>query len=322
MDELLHGGLERGTVTVISGPTGVGVPTTFDAGRTTDAGGMIRYVWEFGDGTMVETETPTVSNAFESVGSRAVRVTAYDAAGNADSATLDVSATEAPAIRAASDRWFLNGSEATLDYDVANADGTDAEYAIDDGAWRPASFPVTVAGLAPGDHSVAFRLVNESTPLPHESASDTATLTVDVEPPELTVEAGQQDVRPGTPPTRGRFRHRDFRCFLPDEPDREWLSRIMRDARRAPLVLRGRHLGVARSSDRNCRHRARQGRKRPNGACRLRSVATATDQVTTATGEPTARPETDDVRSDGQPGFGFLVALVALIHLVRKRQRI
>ncbi len=82
---------------------------------------------------------------------------------------------------------------------MANADGADAEYAIDDGAWRPASCPVTVAGLAPGDHSVAFRLVNESTPLPHESASDTATLTVDVEPPELTVEAGQQDVRPGTP---------------------------------------------------------------------------------------------------------------------------
>ncbi|WP_227357070.1 hypothetical protein [Haladaptatus salinisoli] len=56
-----------------------------------------------------------------------------------------------------------------------------------------------VAGLAPGDHSVAFRLVNGSGPFPHESAFDAATVTVDVEPPELTVEAGREQVRPGTP---------------------------------------------------------------------------------------------------------------------------
>ncbi|WP_227376846.1 PKD domain-containing protein [Haladaptatus halobius] len=322
MDELLHGGLERGTVTVISGPTGVGVPTTFDAGRTTDAGGVIRYVWEFGDGTMVETETPTVSNAFESVGSRAVRVTAYDAAGNADSATLDVSATEAPAIRAASDRWVpqRERGHAGLRRGERGRSGRGVRHRRRGVATR----------VLPRDG----RRSRSRRPLGGIPTRE----RIDPAPPRVGVRHGDPDggrrtagthgrggsARRATrhPSTRGRFRHRDFRCFLPDEPEREWLSRIMRYARRAPLVLRGRHLGVARSSDRICRHCARQGRKRPNGACRLRSVATATDQVTTATGELTARPETDDVRSDGQPGFGFLVALVALIHLVRKRQRI
>ncbi|WP_458186691.1 PKD domain-containing protein [Haladaptatus sp. NG-WS-4] len=191
----------RAPVADLSGPTttAVGVPATFDAGGTTDAGGVVRYVWEFEDGTTVETETSTVSHAFESVGSHTVRVIAFDGAGNADAVTMDVSVTETPAIWAGSDRWFVNESEATLSYAVANADGATAEYAIDGGAWRPASSPLSVTGLDSGNHSVAFRLVNESGPLPHESASDVATLTVDTDPPELAVEATRADVRPGTP---------------------------------------------------------------------------------------------------------------------------
>lgn len=62
----------------------------------TDEGGVVRYIWEFGNGTTVEMATATVSYTFELVGSHVVRVTASDAAGNADSATLDVSTTEAP----------------------------------------------------------------------------------------------------------------------------------------------------------------------------------------------------------------------------------
>ncbi|WP_458209542.1 PKD domain-containing protein [Haladaptatus sp. NG-SE-30] len=188
-------------VAALSGPatTAIDVPATFDAGESTDAGDVVRYVWEFGDGTTAQTETPTISHTFESLGSYAVRLTAYDEAGNADSATTEVSATEPPSIRAASDHWFVNESEATLDYDVANANGTSVEYAVDDGAWQPATCSPTVTGLTFGDHSVAFRLVHETGPLSHESAFDTATLTVDTEPPELSVSTTRVDVRPGTP---------------------------------------------------------------------------------------------------------------------------
>ena len=76
----------------LSGPAGVrqGIAATFDASGSKDpeaaiGGGIVNYRWDFGDGTTLETKTPTASHAFAERKEYTVTVTVTDA--NGDSAT-------------------------------------------------------------------------------------------------------------------------------------------------------------------------------------------------------------------------------------------
>ncbi|WP_435157301.1 hypothetical protein [Haladaptatus sp. DFWS20] len=52
------------------------------------------------------------------------------------------------------------------------------------------------------------------------------------------------------------------------------------------------------------------------------STETTSTTGTTVAAQTSATPETQDVHSNGQPRFGFVVAVIALVLLARERQRL
>jgi PKD repeat protein len=51
------------------------------------SGDIVRYVWDFGDGTKLESTTPHISYPYSKIGRFDVKLTVYDAGGNSDSDT-------------------------------------------------------------------------------------------------------------------------------------------------------------------------------------------------------------------------------------------
>jgi PKD repeat protein len=74
-----------------------GDPVTFDASGSHDpdiGGGIVKYLWDFGDGTTTSTTAPSVQHTYAAVGNYTVTLVAVDAANAAGSATTAVNVSD------------------------------------------------------------------------------------------------------------------------------------------------------------------------------------------------------------------------------------
>lgn len=93
--------VNQAPVATIAGPSGAvrqGRPVTFDASKSRDpeaaiGGGIVKYRWEFGDGSSEETAAPTVTHAFGERRSYEVTVTVTDRQGSTSAASGPVTLT-------------------------------------------------------------------------------------------------------------------------------------------------------------------------------------------------------------------------------------
>jgi PKD repeat protein len=72
-----------------------GQVVTFDASASRDleGAGIIKYSWDFGDGTTAETTTPTTQHAYANLGTYMPKIVVVDPQGNASAATLGPAVT-------------------------------------------------------------------------------------------------------------------------------------------------------------------------------------------------------------------------------------
>jgi PKD repeat protein len=77
-------------------PTNPLTGTTVNFNASSSTGGVVRYDWDFGDGSTDSRTTPTTSHAFGFAGSFVVRLTVFDSAGRSAFATQTVSVTNPP----------------------------------------------------------------------------------------------------------------------------------------------------------------------------------------------------------------------------------
>ena len=85
------------SATILATPTqgDLPLPVSFDASGSTDDGGIVRYDWVFGDGQTQSTNGPTVSHTYSTPGSFSATVTVSDASAKSDSASIDISVSQA-----------------------------------------------------------------------------------------------------------------------------------------------------------------------------------------------------------------------------------
>jgi YVTN family beta-propeller protein len=71
-------------------PAGPGVPVQFNASGSSDAdGSVVRYDWDFGDGAVQTTGSPSVAHTYQSVGQRTARLTVTDNEGGSTQRVFD-----------------------------------------------------------------------------------------------------------------------------------------------------------------------------------------------------------------------------------------
>ncbi|MEA2139135.1 MAG: hypothetical protein QOG56_2285 [Solirubrobacteraceae bacterium] len=75
-------------IEVATNPQRTGRPVAFDASKSSDreagaGGGIVRYHWEFGDGQVADTTTPTTAHTYAGEGDTSAKLTVFDAQGAA-----------------------------------------------------------------------------------------------------------------------------------------------------------------------------------------------------------------------------------------------
>ncbi|MDF1563127.1 MAG: PKD domain-containing protein [Deltaproteobacteria bacterium] len=100
---------------VISAPTtaGVGENIRFDGAGSTDDGSIVRYDWDFGDGTTSAGQA--VDHAYASAGTFEASLTVYDDDGASDTATQTMVIEAGPAGYGGMWRWYLTDESLRTD---------------------------------------------------------------------------------------------------------------------------------------------------------------------------------------------------------------
>ncbi|WP_049972230.1 PKD domain-containing protein [Haladaptatus cibarius] len=338
-----------------------GVPVTFSAEETTDEGGIARYVWEFDDGTTKETNSPTVSNTFETVGPQTLRVTAYDDAGNSDSAarTFEIGNWSedgggAPGNNSSAGNGTNGGgaggaggggggfSEAIVEtshgddgvaIDVLN--GRDGETAWADlSGEETAAVSFTEVGIEfdRTDANTAItadgKSVDDASDAPENALAlldlreryvrtgdvDSATIRFSVSPDELPEGATLSDV------TLSQLRGDEWHTVHSTRDGVEFSATVSAFSTIAVSVA-GEGAETVPESGTGTETNSPDDRQ-SNSAESRANTNTTNARKTTSTVTTTGTAETQDVLSNGQPGFGFVVALLALVVLARERQRL
>jgi PKD repeat protein len=82
------------TAAFSNAPALSGLPTTFDASPSAaSCGAIATYRWDFGDGAVVTTSTPTIDHEYETAGTYDVTLTVADAAGTSTTKVFTGQAT-------------------------------------------------------------------------------------------------------------------------------------------------------------------------------------------------------------------------------------
>ncbi|APX96895.1 S8 family serine peptidase [Natronorubrum daqingense] len=191
---------------------------SFDASDSTDNHEIDTYTWDFDDGTTTTTTDAVENHSFDDVGSHTVNVTAVDPSGNIAVVEETIQVHDPPSVSLTepANDTVTNESNVTVEYDLENtnvADAAGVEHRVldanstDDGAdeWtdgdftetgtsNTSTFAATTGDLDDGTYEVELRLVDEEgTPLPHENATDSRTVTVDTTPPTVTLDVDPAD---------------------------------------------------------------------------------------------------------------------------------
>ncbi|SIR82411.1 PKD repeat-containing protein [Haladaptatus litoreus] len=338
-----------------------GVPVTFSAEETADEGKIARYVWEFDDGTTKETNSPTVSNTFETVGLQTLRVTAYDDAGNADSAarTFEIGNWSeegggAPGNNSSAGNGTDGGaggagggggagfSEAIVEtshgddgvaIDVLN--GRDGETAWADlSGEETAAVSFTEVGIEfdRNDANIAITAdgnsVDDASDAPENALAlldlreryvrtgdvDSATVRFSVSPAKLPAGAALSDV------IVSQRRGGEWRTVRSTRDGAEFSATVSAFSTIAVSVA-GENAETEPDSGTGTETNSPDDRQsdspESNTDTQTTNAAKTTPTVTT-----TGTAQTQDVLSNGQPGFGFVVALIELVVLARERQRL
>lgn len=184
--------------------TVVGTPITLDANGSVDNHDIAAYEWDLtGDGS-IDATGPVVEEAFETAGTHEVTLTVRDASGNENETNVTVVAREPPRVTvdAPESGSFENESTVAVEYELAHTEletVSGVQYRVDGGDWTdadmvatttPEQLGVDLEGLSEGEHTVTFRLVTaDGETMQYETATDSATFTVDTTPPTVELAA-------------------------------------------------------------------------------------------------------------------------------------
>lgn len=147
------------------------VEVPLDASASTDNFRIVRYRWDFGDGTLVTSSEPTMEKVWTKPDTFTVTLTVYDAAGNVATDTLVATVLDITpptvSILAPSSDALLTTNEVEVTWTASDEGGGVAriEVSLDDGppiVPTPGVSSYTFAGVADGHHTVALAAIDEA----------------------------------------------------------------------------------------------------------------------------------------------------------------
>jgi len=118
-----------------------GEEITFNASKTSDDKGIVKYVWTFSEGDTFETTNPILKKSFAEEGIYRVSVVAHDADGFRSTKTKKITITGAPLVQKDPEVFFsfrTTDNSITLIYHAPNLDNVaSADYVLKDGTVIP-----------------------------------------------------------------------------------------------------------------------------------------------------------------------------------------
>jgi hypothetical protein len=177
-----------GTVSVPA--TGeVGQPVSMSASYTDAMSSVAGYSWNFGDGSAAGTGA-TVSHTFTSLGQKSVTVTVKDSVNNSSTSAaqmITISDTTAPETVLDSQPAAVTKTDPVIAFHANDNAATAPSYTctLDGSPFANCNSPVTLSGLAEGEHTFAVAAVDASNNADATPAS--AVFTIDRTPPDTQV---------------------------------------------------------------------------------------------------------------------------------------
>lgn len=162
---------------------GQDVTIDFDASASADNFGIVRYEWDFGDGTV--SNGHTVGHAYRNPGTYQARLTVWDSSGNVDSqlVTVTVLDTEAPVVRGGGPRTTDEGQPLFFDASSSTDNVGIVSYAWDFGDTETsAEAAATHAYDVPGTYTVTLTVRDAA----GNTAVESMTVTVRVVSPKAS----------------------------------------------------------------------------------------------------------------------------------------
>ena len=121
----------KAAVTVIPTDPAVGESVSFDASDSVDPdGNIVSYEWDVDDDRSYEKTGASISQVFESGGTKTVNLRITDDAGNNDTATVQVSVEDSVASLTSDDVSTPSGTEATVQFGLENTGQQDEGYIL------------------------------------------------------------------------------------------------------------------------------------------------------------------------------------------------
>ncbi len=187
------------------------------AGSTDPNGAVTEWIWNFGDGSALETGQGVV-HSYATPGSYTVTLRALDDEGAADTATTTVEVSDTVAPETSITGPFNATRDSTPTFILSSEPNATFECRIDSvqvGTFQACTSPFTASPLSDGSHTLDVRSVDGSGNKDGTPAS--RTFTVDTKPPNTTITAGPSGTTRDRTPT---FRFRSgqagstFKCKL------------------------------------------------------------------------------------------------------------
>lgn len=164
--------------------TGVeGQSIAFDGSASDDTDGtIVRYDWDFGDGTQVNDAGPTPSHTYTAANSYTVSLTVRDDDGDSDSATAGVTVSVAPNVPPTADAGgpYAGTEWAALAFDGSGSDDTDGtivryDWDFGDGSQSDNAGPTpSHTYTTPDTYTVTLTVTDDD----GDTDSDTASVTI------------------------------------------------------------------------------------------------------------------------------------------------